>query len=92
MPPPPAVTAVGPTLVDPELPGWRVILRTTATGRSYKVYHGPSGEYAESKRQALLLASSSPSLRHRWLMHWLMAMPNPIVRGWQDEMHCVSIS
>lgn len=45
---------------DPDLPGWRILQRTTNTGRSYKVYHGPSGEYAESKRQAVLLASGQP--------------------------------
>ena len=46
-----------PPVIDPDLPGWIVIQRTTQTGRSYKVYHGPRGEYAESRRQALLLAS-----------------------------------
>ena len=45
---------------DPDLPGWLVLQRTTNTGRSYKVYHGPNGEYAESKRQATLLASGQP--------------------------------
>ena len=45
---------------DPDLPGWLVLQRTTNTGRSYKVYHGPKGEYAESKRQAVLLASGLP--------------------------------
>ena len=45
---------------DPDLPGWLVLQRTTNTGRSYKVYHGPNGEYAESKRQAVLLASGKP--------------------------------
>ena len=45
---------------DPELPGWLVLQRTTNTGRSYKVFHGPNGEYAESKRQAMLLASGQP--------------------------------
>jgi len=44
-----------PPVVDPDLPGWIVIQRTTQTGRSYKVYHGPRGEYAESRRQASLL-------------------------------------
>ena len=45
---------------DADLPGWLVLQRTTNTGRSYKVYHGPNGEYAESKRQAMLLASGQP--------------------------------
>ena len=48
------------TLTDEQLPGWLVVQRTTNTGRNYKVYHGPSGEYAESKRQAMLLASGAP--------------------------------
>ena len=49
-----------PPGVDAALPGWVVMQRTTQTGRSYKVYHGPRGEYAESRRQALLLASGEP--------------------------------
>ena len=45
---------------DAQLPGWEVVQRSTDKGRLYKVFYGPSGEYTESKRQALLLASGEP--------------------------------
>ena len=48
------------TVVDPDLPAWHIIQRTTHQGRTYKVYHGPLGEYAESKKQAILLSSGVP--------------------------------
>lgn len=38
------------------------------------------------------LALINPPSRHVWLTHFLMATPNPIIAGFEEEMVCVSIS
>jgi len=39
-------------------PGWVTEERMPSSGRAYKIYRGPNGEYAESKRQACRLMAS----------------------------------
>ena len=46
--------------VDPQLPGWEVVMQKQENGKNIRVYRGPNGEYTESKRQALLLTSGQP--------------------------------
>jgi hypothetical protein len=43
------------------LPGWTREVRTSASGRSYPIYRGPAGEYAESKKQMLRGGRYPPS-------------------------------
>ena len=71
---------------DPAVPGSR---RCVATNSSFGDDSRPlDGEACDARELAL----TSPPTRDVWLTHWLMATPNPIIDGLDDEVVCISIS